>query len=101
MKWVVWYHDSGSPCRRIGGSGHGGKTCKAGKGEPVRRLRADERALRVRLRSIKLVHDVYLCERPIDPGAVLALLPAERPMPRPALLRNRTRSARRQCPLVA
>ena len=71
------YHHSGRSCRRIGVSGDGGKTCKAGK-DDVRRLRAAERPLHFRLRSIKLVHDVHLRERPIDPGAVLALLPAER-----------------------
>jgi hypothetical protein len=42
------------------------------------------------LRSAQLVHDVYLRERPIDSGTVVALLPAKRLVPRPALLRNRT-----------
>ena len=67
----------------------------------VRRLRAAERPLHFRLRSIKLVHDVHLRERPIDPGAVLALLPAKRLMPRPALLRTRKRRVRFQRPFGA
>ena len=49
-----------------------------------------ERPLHFRLRSIELVHDVHLRERPIDPGTVLALLPAEWFMPGAALLRNQT-----------
>ena len=61
------YHDSGSSCRRIDVSGHGRKTYKADKGEDVRRLRAARRPLRFRLRSVELVHDVYLRERPVDP----------------------------------
>jgi hypothetical protein len=83
------YRDGGSPCRGIDVSGYGGKTCKSDKADDVRRLRAAERPLRFRLRSVELVHDVYLRERPIDPGTVLALLPAKRFVPRSALLRNR------------
>ena len=94
------YHGSGSSCRRIDVSLQGGKTRKAGKGN-VRRLRAAERPLHFRLRSIELVHDVYLRELSIDRGTVLALLPAERFMPRTALLRNRTCWARRQRPFGA
>jgi hypothetical protein len=82
------YHDRGSSCRRIDVSGHGGKTRKAGRGN-VRRLRTAGRPLHFRLQSIELVHDVYLRERPIDPDTVLALLPAKRLVPRPALLRTR------------
>jgi hypothetical protein len=54
-----------------------------------------------RLRSIELVHDEHLHKRPVDTGTVLALLPAERPMPRPTLLRNRTSDAHPQCPFGA
>jgi len=86
---VRQYHIGGSPCRRIDVFGYSGETCKAGKREDVRRLRTAERPLRLRLRSIELVHDVYLRERPIDRGTVLALLPAERLMPGPTLLKNR------------
>ena len=75
------YHDNGSPYCRVDVCGHGGKTYQAGKGEDVRRVRPAERPLRLRLRSIELVHDEYLRERPIDAGTVLALLPAERSMP--------------------
>ena len=82
------YHDNGSPYCRVDVCGHGGKTYQAGKGEDVRRVRPAERPLRFRLRSIELVHDEYLRERPIDAGTVLALLPAERPLPRTALLRK-------------
>ena len=82
------YRDDGSPYCRIDVFDHGGKTCQADKGEDVGRLRAAERPLRFRLRSIELVHDVHLRERPIDAGTVLALLPAERPLPRTALLRK-------------
>src|SRR6516225_3311920 len=83
------YHDRGSSWRRIDVSGPGGKTRKAGRGN-VRRLRAARRPLHFRLRSTELVHDVYLRERSIDPDTVLALLPAKRLVPRPALLRTRT-----------
>src|SRR6516165_11096979 len=72
------YHDNGSPYCRVDVCGHGRKTYQAGKGEDVRRVRPAERPLRFRLRSIELVHDEYLRERPIDAGTVLALLPAER-----------------------
>ena len=75
------YRDDGSPYCRIDVFDHGGKTCQADKGEDVGRLRAAERPLRFRLRSIELVHDVHLRERPIDAGTVLALLPAERSVP--------------------
>jgi hypothetical protein len=95
------YRDGGGPCRRIDVSGHGGKTCKVAKAEDVRRLRAPERPLYFRLRSIELVHDEHLHKRPVDTGTVLALLRAERLMPRPALLRNRTCDAYPQCPFGA
>src|SRR5215471_18198378 len=62
------FRDDGSPCCRIDIFDHGGKTCQADKGEAVGRLRAAERPLRFRLRSIELVHDVHLRERPIDAG---------------------------------
>ena len=100
MRWVVGITIGGSSWRRIDVSGPGGKTRKAGRGN-VRRLRAARRPLHFRLRSIKLVHDVHLRERPIDPGAVLALLPAKRLMPRPALLRTRKRRVRFQRPFGA
>jgi hypothetical protein len=41
------------------------------------------------LRSVQLVHDVHLRQRSIDCCAVLALLPAKRVVPRPALLTSR------------
>jgi len=70
-------------------SGNGGKTCKVVKNENVRCLRATERPLHFGLRSIQLVHDVHLRQRSIDCCAVLALLPAKRVVPRPALLTSR------------
>ena len=87
MRGVVGITIGGSSWRRIDVSGPGGKTRKAGRGN-VRRLRAARRPLHFRLRSTELVHDVYLRERSIDPDTVLALLPAKRLMPRPALLRT-------------
>jgi hypothetical protein len=72
----------------IGVSGNGGKTFKSGKDEDDWGLRATERPLYFRLRSAQLVHDVHLRERSIDRGTVLALLPAKRLVPRPALLKS-------------
>jgi hypothetical protein len=83
------YCNRGSASGGIDISSNGGKTCKGDKGEDVRRLRATERPLHFRLRSVQLVHDVHLRQRSIDPGAVLALLPAKRVVPRPALLTSR------------
>jgi hypothetical protein len=54
------YRVSGRSCRRIDISGRGGKTCKPDKAEDVRCLRAAERPLYFRLRSIELVHDEHL-----------------------------------------
>jgi hypothetical protein len=67
-------------------SGNGGKTCQGDKNENDRSLRATERPLHFRLRSVQLVHDEHLRQRSIDPGAVLALLSAKRVVPRPTLL---------------
>jgi hypothetical protein len=65
-------------------AGAGGKDkCESENG---RRLRAAERTLHIRLRSIELVHRLHLHEWAIDAGTVLALLSAERPLPRAALL---------------
>jgi hypothetical protein len=57
------------------------KHTKPAKAKMSWRVRPAERPLRFRLRSIELVHDEYLRERPIDAGTVLALLPAERSVP--------------------
>jgi hypothetical protein len=86
---VRQYHIGGSSCRRIDVFNYGGETRTADKRENVRGVCTAERPLRLRLRSTELVHDVYLRERPVDRGTILALLPAERLMPRPTLLRNR------------
>ena len=51
-----------------------------------RSLRSAERPLRLRLRSVQLVHGVYLPKRQIDTSAILALLSAQRAVPRAALL---------------
>jgi len=83
------YCNRGSASGGIDISSNGGKTCKGDKGEDVRRLRATERPLHFGLRSIQLVHDVHLRQRSIDCCAVLALLPAKRVVPRPALLTSR------------
>jgi hypothetical protein len=80
------YCDRGSASGGRDVPGNGGKTCPGDKNENDRRLRATERPLHFRLRSIQLVHDEHLRRRSIDPGAVLALLPAKRVVPRPALL---------------
>jgi hypothetical protein len=52
-----------------------GKACK-NEQTGDRRVRPAERALRVRLRSIQLVHGLYLPERQVDASAILALLSA-------------------------
>jgi hypothetical protein len=54
------YHDRGRSCRSIDVSGRGGKTCEPDKTEDVRCLRAAERPLYFRLRSIELVQDEHL-----------------------------------------
>jgi hypothetical protein len=74
--------------RGIDVCGSGGKTCEADKDQDDGRLRATERSLHFRLRSAQLVHDVYLRERSIDAGTILALLPAKRLVSRPALLKS-------------
>ena len=79
-------HNRGGCCCRLYVSGSGRKTRKGDKNKDDRRLRAIKRPLYFRLRSAQLVHDEYLRERPIDPGAVLALLPAKWFMPGAALL---------------
>jgi hypothetical protein len=95
------HHDDGRSRRRIDVSSYGGKTCKGDNGEDVRRLCAAERTVRFRLRSAQLVHDVHLRKRPIDPGAILALLPAKRLVPGPALLKKPNLLACPQCPFGA
>jgi hypothetical protein len=79
-------HDRGRCCCHVCVSGSGDKTCKDAKSQDDWRMRATKRPLYFRLRSTQLVHGVYLRERPIDPRAVLALLPAKRLMPGAALL---------------
>src|SRR3974377_1081286 len=90
MRWVVGITIGGSSWGRIDVSGPGGQQRQAGR-RNVGRLRAARLPLHFRLRSTELVDDLYLRERSIDPDTVLALLPANRLMPLPALLSTRKR----------
>jgi hypothetical protein len=54
--------------------------------EPTGACAQQKRPLRLRLRSVQLVHGVYLPKRQIDTSAILALLSAQRAVPRAALL---------------
>jgi len=73
--------------RSIAVAGSGGKA-REGREEDDRCVRPIRGTLYFRLRSIQLVHDVYVHERSIDAGAVLAMFPAERSLSGAALLRE-------------
>jgi hypothetical protein len=77
--------------RYVALAGFGGKTCEEHNGKN-RRVRPVLRTLYFRLRSVQLVHRVYVHQRSIDTGAVLALLSAERALSGAALLEATGRS---------
>src|SRR5262249_17517693 len=73
-----------SLCRSIAVLRFRGETCARKQAD--RCLRPAERPLRLRLRSVQLVRGVYLPKRQVDTSAILALLSAQRAVPRAALL---------------
>jgi hypothetical protein len=78
--------------RYVALAGFGGKTREEHNGRN-RRVRPVLRTLYFRLRSVQLVRRVYVHQRSIDTGAVLALLSAERALSGAALLRAIARSS--------